>query len=303
MKFWVSLLTLLLVNICFAEDIRKVALPIEVKDEMQVPSNDPSIEGKQWNRWTSENFTVCALNDKQAQYLHQHLELVKNWVYNRWGLGDIPFSGECRIICVDDCALFEKLFGIKQSLTQIRRDANGKIKLSVMFLLTDNKPSQVVPIPLTEVCLAEFNQRYSEQWGWWNYRGMALLNGSIEQIRSQITDLDKMLKSNQPIYFGKPLFTMTKDQYRQLSPEKQDLYDKSALVVCLMVRKEFGQDKLQWLLKETADRNDPESVLGKLFNFTNYADFDATFKCYMENLCNDVVANRTPVSYLQIKEK
>ena len=89
------------------EPIRKVTLPIEVREELVTQVSIPSeIEGKVWNRWTSENFTVLSLNDIQAQYLHKHLELVKVWVFNRWGLYDVDFSVECKMICVDDPDLF-----------------------------------------------------------------------------------------------------------------------------------------------------------------------------------------------------
>ncbi len=94
------------------------------------------IEGKQWNRWTSKNFTVLALDDTQAKYLHGHLEEIKSWSLARWGLYDIDFSVECKLICVSDPALFEKLFKIKQTRVEVRRE-NGKIKENVIFLLAN----------------------------------------------------------------------------------------------------------------------------------------------------------------------
>ena len=161
MKYLVSVLALLLGSQCFAQgEPAKVRLPLEVKHEMKVLFDDPSIEGKVWNRWTTKNFVVCSLNDKQAQYLHKHLELVKAWAFSRWGLYDIDFSAECRLICVDDKALFKKLFNLENSKVEIRRDKDGKIEMAVIFLLLDGDPSRTVPIPLTEVCLAEFEQKY-----------------------------------------------------------------------------------------------------------------------------------------------
>lgn len=301
--FSAILISLVMCSMCFAEDISKVSLPLEVKEEMKISGDDPSIQGKQWNRWESENFVVCALNDTQTQYLHEHLELVKAWALTRWGLGDAPFTAECRLLCVDDAAMFEKLFGLKKSTAEIRRSADGKIKLSIIYLLTDNKPSRVVPVPLTEVCISEFNQRWSEYWGWWAYRGMSILNGSIDQIKSNLINLNDDIKENRTVYFGKSLFEMTREQYLALPADKQEAFDRSSVVLCLMVRKEFGQEKSLRLLKKTANRSDPELALQELYRFKNYADFDLTFKKYMADLCHDIAIGKTPVSYLQIKEK
>jgi hypothetical protein len=298
MRFLLTLVIALAGGVCCAEEIHKVSLPVEVKNEM-VEASTPEIQNLQWNRWTSENFTVCALNDAQAQYLHKHLELVKVWVFTRWGLYDVPFSGECRIICVDDAALFKKLFGLDKSLTEIRKTADGKIKMSVIFMLTDNKPSVCVPMPLTEICLTEFEQRYSKAFGWWVFRGMTMLNGSIYQIKEQMVAAD----ANLPAYYAKGILEMSKQEWVALPADKQVLYDRRAMALCLMLRKEFGQDSFLQFLVRTANRGDPETALRETFNFKSYGEFDATFQRYILDLSSDIRMNKTPNSYLQIREK
>ena len=277
--------------------IQKVVMPLEVTNEMQVAPADPSIKDLKWNRWTSNNFVVCAINDTQAQYLHEHLELVKVWVYTRWGLGDVPFSAECRVICVDNAELFQRLFKLQNSTTEIRRGPDGRIKLCVIFLLADSKPSTVVPVPLTEICLAEFNQRYTEEFGWWSYRGMALLNGSMEQIKSQFASMELGPSDS------KTLLEMTKEKYMTLQPTEKANFDRRAMVLCVMIRKEFGQDEYLWMLKKTANHGNPEAALKEICGFKGYPDFDLTFSRYMTDLCRDVNSGKTPVSYLQIREK
>jgi len=85
MKFLFGLIVILsTAYVQAAEPIRKVTLPLEVRQELSGSYVPEQIEGKVWNRWTSENFTVLSLNDTHAQYLHQHLELVKVWVFSRW---------------------------------------------------------------------------------------------------------------------------------------------------------------------------------------------------------------------------
>jgi hypothetical protein len=302
MRFWFTILLNLFVVVANGDEIKKVSFPLEVKDEVK-NFDDSLIKGLEWNRWTSQNFVVCALNDTQAEYLHKHLELVKIWIFTRWGLGDISLSGECRVICVDNPELFKKFFNIDHSYAEVRRDQNGKIKLSVIFLLVDNKPSRTIPIPLTEVCLAEFNQRWNESWSWWAIRGMSELDGSIEQIRDVIVASGKLLQNKQPIFLGKKLFETTQEEYKKMSPQDRNSFDGSATLLCLMLRKEFGQDKFLWIVKKTSNRNDPELVLHNVCGFNGYEDFNATFQRYITDLYKDLLDGKTPVSYLQIKEK
>lgn len=284
------------------EDIQKVLLPTEVEQEMKVSLTDPSIEGKVWNRWTSKSFVVCSINNTQAQYLHQHLELVKGWALSRWGLYDIQFGSECRVIAVDDPVLYEKLFKIKESKIEIRRDENGNIKMTVMFLLLDRPPSQTVPIPLTEICMVEFQQKYNTNFGWWAHRGMSLLNGTMPQVKQNISAMSTPLSDNQPMYFSEGLLTMTKEAYEKESPEKKKLFDQTAMAFCLLVRKEFGQNKFHWMLKKTENKGDGQIAIKEILGFDTYSDFDKMFKRYITDLTKDVSQDKTPDSYLQITE-
>lgn len=283
------------------EPIIKVELPTEVRQELRVVHVPEEIKGKVWNRWTSDNFTVLNLNDVHAQYLHKHLELVKVWAVSRWGLYDAPFSAECKIIGVDDPNLFEKMFSIDRSKVEIRRDTNGKIQQSVIFVLTNDVPSRTIPIPLTEVCLAEFAQRYNVQLGLWAYRGMAVLNGDLEQIRENLLYLLPMIEGNSPIYFSEGLFKMTAEQYKTLSEDKRKLYDACSTMLCLMIRKEFGQDKFHWFLKKSSEVN-AEAAVVEVLEFNDCADFDRTFKRYIVDLMRDLRQGKTPDQYLQIRE-
>jgi hypothetical protein len=301
MKKLVSLIVFLFAAPCFGEEsIKKVSLPLEVKNELKCSVSDPSIEGKQWNRWTSKNFVVCSLNDKQAQYLHEHLELLKSWAFARWGLYDVDFDAECRLICVDDPVLFKKLFNLTETQVEIRRDSNGKIEMSVIFLLLDDVPSKVVPIPVTEVCLAEFEQKYDTEWKWWAVRGMSLLNGSLDQIKDHIKALKIDLDANHPMYFSKTLMSMNKSDWESLDANDRALFDRSALAICLMLRKEFGQNKFHWILNKTAHGESGEKVLRDQLGFKDHDQFDQSFKRYMIDLSRDVTDGKTPESYLTI---
>ena len=301
MKF-LLVFAILFANTALAgERIVKVLNPVEVKNEslLATSGNVPKeIEGLVWNRWTSKNFVVLAINNEYAKYLNEHLELVKTWTLTRWGLFDVDYSVQCKFICVDDPILFEKLFKLKKTKVEVRRDNQGRIKETVIFLLTNDAPSQTVPSPVTEMSLAEFGQRYNAKFNWCTYRGMSLLNGSLDQIRTHISNIKKPMETDQPIFFGKSLLEVTKEQYQKFTDEKKILFDSGSLLFCLMIRKEFGQDKFHHIMKDP----NSEKALKIWLDFNSYNEFDPVFKRYITDLLRDISDNKTPNRYLQIYE-
>lgn len=284
-------------------EITKVYSPQEVSVEVNNSKGIPKeLEGLSWNRWTSKNFVVCSLNDTQAQYLHKHLELVKVWAFSRWGLPDHDFPTQCKLICVEDKELYRKLFNLENTKVEIRRDDKGRIKETVIFLLIDGPPSQTIPVPLTEVCLAEFSQKNNVNFNLWTCKGMANLNGSMEQIRSRVVELKSHIDQNHPLFFSKGIMELQVSQYEQLSEEKKILYDNCCTLFCLMIRKEFGQDAYLNLIKDAPAMTAEEAIKSAL-KFKSYDEIDRTFKRFMIDLSNDVISERTPDAYLQINEK
>ena len=277
------------------EQLIKVFNPKEVSVEVAKYQGIPKdLEGLNWNRWTSKNFTVCSLNDPQAQYLYKHLELVKGWIFSRWGLYDIDFSAPCKLICVDNPSLFKKLFNLEKTKVEIRRDSNNRITETVVFLLIDGPPSDTIPVPLTEVCLAEFCQKFNCEFNFWAKRGMSLLNASLDQIKINLNkDIDSNLKN---------VFETTPEQYQKLSAEQKKVFDKSVILLCLLLRKEFGQDKFLLFLQSTSENN-PDISIKDILKFENIEEFGKTFARYVEDLMSDMAKGKTPNSYLQIYEK
>lgn len=298
-----GLLLCLFVTPVFGDEIHQVSLPDEVKQEVRNNPDDELIKGKVWNRWTSDNFVVCSINNDQAKYLNANLEKIKNWVYTRWGLPDVKFTAECRILCVDDKELFKKLFGLEESKVEVRRDANGKIKLSVIYLLLNEKPAKTLPLVLTEVCLSEFEQQNQTKFGWWAHRGMSKLDGTLEEIRLNLTNLKPILAQDQPIFFTKGLMTMTEQEYQQQSVNNRLVYDQCAVCLTLLLRKEYGQDKFLECLRDTAVGKKTEPALSRIYMYDNFSSLDSTFKTYMFDLTTDIINRRTPDSYLQILAK
>jgi hypothetical protein len=285
------------------EEITKISKPKEVSIEVGKSQSIPKeFEGLTWNRWTSKNFIVCSLNDTQAQYLHRHLELVKGWTLTRWGIEDIDLSVPCKLICVDGKDLFKKLFSLENTKVEIRRNNDGQISETVIFLLIEGPPSQTVPVPLAEVCIAELAQKNYQNFAPWVYKGMSHLNSTLDQIKNYILRIKPSLDKNEPLFYSKALFELDKEQYKKLTEEQRKNYDSCSVIMCLFIRKEFGQDSyLKFLQKATEDS--PEQAVKEILKFESYDNFDKTFKRYMVDLTNDLVAGKTPDTYLQVTEK
>jgi hypothetical protein len=285
------------------EQIIKVSNPEEVKVEVLNNKGLPKeLEGLSWNRWTSKNFVVCSLNDSQAEYLNKHLELVKGWIFSRWGMYDIEFSYPCKLICVDNKELYEKLFNLNETKVEIRKDSSGKIKETVIFLLIDGPPSKTVPIPLTEVCLSEFSHKYRANFGIWSFFGMGILNGTLDQIRYSILNIKTKIDSNESLFLSKGILEMDYNQYKFLSEEQKTLFKDCSTIFALMIRKEFGQEKYLRFLQKSSEIA-PEYAIKEVLLFDGYDSFDKTFKRYLIDISNDIKSGKTPDSYLQISEK
>ena len=283
------------------ERMIKVFNPKEVSVEVNKSKGIPKdLEGLAWNRWTSKNFIVCSLNDPQAQYLHKHLELVKGWTFTRWGMYDVDFSTQCKLICVDDKDLFKRLFNLDNTKIEVRRDSEGRIIETVIFLLIDGPPSDTVPFPLTEICLAELSQKYNSSFDFWVYKGVSYINGTLDQIRERITEL-KDFSNSESSYPFKDVFEMTNEKYKNLSQEQKRIFENFSIAMCLFIRKEFGQESFLKFLQVSSESS-AEEAIRTVLKFQGYEDFSNTFKRYVRDLSGDILSKKTPDSYLQIQE-
>ncbi len=274
------------------------------------PSDVQAAKELQWNRWTSESFVVHAITNDKGKYLKEHLEDIKKWILDRWGLHQIEFGKETiqtedgpkeyshvKLWCIDDPALFEERYGLKDSKVEVLLNSEGKIKNIEVFLLVNDSPAADVPVPLTEAVLAEFEQRHNFKFGWWAHRGMGGLNATNAQIKKNLTDLSK--KVSQKIFLSGDLLTLPKDQWSRMNEDEKLLFDQESMVLCLLLRKEFGESRLLHFFKESGA--EPEKSLQKIYEFKGYDEFNASFYRYMKQLTDDVAKGVTPNDYLNIK--
>jgi len=250
---------------------------------------NPPVPEEFWNRWQTENFIILSYNQKQGEYLSKNIEKMKSWVFARWGLPDVEFSGECKIACVPTKDLMKELYRLDHSAIYNKRKPNGKIESTTIFLILDKPPACVIPIGLTEVCLNELCTR-NIKIGFWAHRGMAILNGTLPQIRQELGSLKTKAMPSQR------LFSMSESDWRALPEETQILFDQQAATTCLLLRKEFGQSKfLTFVLTDNKEKD-----LKEIFGFSSERKFDEALERYITNLSEDINKGKTPDSYLQI---
>lgn len=189
-----------------------------------------------------------------------------------------------------------KLLNLNESRVESRPEINA------VWLLLDDKPSRTIPVPLTEVCLKEYEAKTGSTLPFWAHRGIARLNGTISDIRTDLVYLAPILKADQAMYWTDQLLTMTAADYAKEKPDDQLLFDRECEALCLMIRKEFGQTKFLEFAK-SCSANGPEKALQVVLGFKGYGQFDTAFKRYMKDLTSDLVKSVTPDSYLDIRPK
>jgi hypothetical protein len=260
---------------------------------------DPELKDLRWNRWTTENFTILAIDNSQGEWLSKHLEEIKSWGLTRWGFPDFKYQAECRVMCVPNKRLMKKLFNIETSMIEPRYK-DGRLQMTVLWLVLDDKPRNTVPQYVSEASFYQFETAHNTKLGLFACRGMALLNSPLATVRSQLGLLDGYLKNDSKMFFSKSLMTMTRDTYKKEKAENKKLYDMEAMALCLMLRKEFGEAKMQGFLRISA-RNGLEAAMKQIYGFNDHEHFDRSFRRFMKDVSSDILRSRTPDGYLDIK--
>lgn len=255
---------------------------------------DPDLKNLEWNRYTAENIVILSIDNEHGKWLSENIDKVRSWCLTRWGFPESKFTKECRIFCVPNKDLLKKLFNLEQSKVELRKD------LTVLWVVLDDKPTRILPPLLTQICLAEFESKHNVKIGWWFKRGASQLNGIVPDIRQSVSGLNDMLRKDQPIFVSEKMFAMTEEDYLKESVENRRIFDQEAIALCIMLRKEFGEAKLQGFLR-IASNNNSQDVLKVVYGFSGYGHFDKQYIRFMRDLTSDVLNNKTPDSYLEIR--
>jgi hypothetical protein len=250
-------------------------------------ASDPELSGLAWHPMKTTNFIICSIDEQQGLYFKQNIEEMKKSCLNKWGFGNFKFTTECKVVIVPNKSLLKKLFGLNSNHAEIRRDAEGRMKLSAIWLSYDSGPEVIYPY-LTLVSLKEYEQFNKIKLGNWFLRGAVFLSFNTSQIKGKIASIkvDPIVINN--------VFEMDEEGWKKLDEAGKEQFDLHAGCVCLLLRKEFGEYNLHKFLK-----NDSVAGLFEIYGFRR-EDFSSTVKRYITNLSEDLNNNRTPDSYITI---
>ena len=259
--------------------------------QIHTSTSEIDVKSLKWNRYTKDNFVILSIDNSQGEWLNKNIETIKKWCIIRWGFtenSDKP-KKECRVFCVPNKNLLKKMFGLEQSKVEIRRKSD-QIDMTVMWLVLDDEPLRNIPSYLTQICLAEFEEKNKK---------LSLRADQENNVRQQVASLSEVVKKDQPIFASDKMFTLTEDEYFKETGEYKKIFDKQAIVLCMMLRKEFGEAKLQGFLR-LSNKNDFQNVLHVVYGFSGFNHFDKQYIRYTRDLTADVSGGKTPDSYFEI---
>jgi hypothetical protein len=143
-------------------------------------------------------------------------------------------------------------------------------------------------------------QKFRVDFKTWIYKGFSHLNDSLIKIRENLNKLEDY-KNNNPLTV-KDLVDFDNEKYKQLKDEDKKIFDCYSMYLCLMVRKEFGEDLFLNFIQESSKENF-EYAIKNVLKFDSVEHFDKSFQRYLKDLSNDVKLGKTPNYYLQINSK
>lgn len=273
--------------ICRASD-PEVLCPLDTVSK----SND--LKDLVWNRYTTENFTILSIENYQGKWLNSNIENIKNWCLKRWGIPNFKFKKECRIMVVPNKDLLKKLFNITESRYEIRKSKDDLEILAVWIVIaSDGDLLDTVPYFVTTCSLIEFNYINNYKNNFCLINGMSKLNESLTKIKKTKDykfDLDVKTKN---------LFSISDDNIKKMKQEEKIDFDSKSLILCLMLKKEFGENKF---LRFFMSNKNTEDSIGYIYRFTP-DNFDKSYNTYCKDLLNELEKNKVPDSYLDVLKK
>lgn len=263
------------------------------QENSTAPVEDAELKNLQWNRYVNKRFTIVSIDNNLGGLLADDIQDIKAKSLERWGFPDLPLSKECRIFCVPSQSILSKLFNLSFPKIQIRKELN------VIWTVLDKDLDKSVLPYVTQVALSEYEMKDSIVLPTWFKRGAQRLSASPDEIMANLRDFNATAKREQFAFSAEQMFIFTEDEYQKQNAESRNNFDMQAVCLCLMLRKEFGEAKLQGFLR-LQNRNKPESVLKVIYGFVNFTGFENKYYEYIKDLTADVVDRRTPESYLAI---
>ena len=305
MKYFFVLFSFLLSGVVYGQGVVKKPAPSDARlltsaddkktedDKSEVKNNDPELKNLQWNRYATKNFTILSIDDDKGKKLSENIEFIKDKCLTRWGFPDVKFSKECRIFCVPNYDLLRKLFNLTASKTQLRKDLN------VIWLVLDDDLLKSVEPYVTLVAFNEYEIEENTTLPLWFKRGAFVLNNDTEVVRQNLKSFYDSARKESFSHNAEQMFSFTDEEYNKQNVEGKRIFDMQAAYLALLLRKEFGEVKLQGFLR-LQSKNKVDSVLQVVYGFKNYDQFDKNYVQFMKDLGARLNDSKVPDSYLTV---
>ena len=253
------------------------------QDIPSLTSEQNEIKDLVWNKWDTKNFIILSLDYDKGIYLKNNIEKIKDSIFEKWNFRNIDFSSECKIICVKNKELLNKLFKIEKPRMEVRIDKEGKISLSALwFYLEDN--SDFPKDKLAEICISYLEQDSNKQMPLYLKKGICLLSEDAEEIKNNLSndnilnvDINNLLKTNNEIF----------DKF---SEEEREKFTNQSSSLVLLFRNEYGADNLH----DYINRNNLDS-----FGIKNIDELNKIINRYNGHLLEDLKKEKVPIDYLK----
>lgn len=225
-----------------------------------------------WNKWDTENFIVLSISEQQGLYLKNNIEKIKSSLLKNWGMKNFNFSKKCKLICVPDKEMLNKLFKKQDFHLEVRKNSDGEIEDNIIWFYLDNiNDMGEFNSSVLNICLSELSQKIQVTPKFCKI-GMCSLSKNSNQVRKILLEAGDSKASD--------------------LIEGSNLSEGDAAILCLMIRKEYGQNNfLEYLFSGDL----------KSLGFNDLSQFDKTFDRYRFNLKNDLNNNTVPTNYLKIE--
>jgi len=260
-----------------------VPYPVENPKQTLQPEIPEDLKGLVWNKWSTKNFIIISIDKNQGLFLKNNIEKFKSQLFDSWGIKDVDFKGECKVVCVSNKKLLKRIFRLDDSKFEVRKSENGDISCVIWFSL-EEKNNDFPIFELMQVCSTQLEAELNDSVPLFCKRGMGLLSENFESIRTRLLEnnLDKISFND---------ISSKKEQDLKNQKEMND-FDVSSAVVCLLLRKEYGQDNF---LNYLHTKNIGE------FGINNIEKLNEIINRYYGHLMEDLKNNKTPKDYLQVK--
>lgn len=240
----------------------------------------------QWNRYTTKNFTVISIDNKEGVWLSKNLDLIKDSCLKKWGITGGDLSTECRIMVVDNKDLFKKFFNITDPRVEFRKK-DGKTEIIGVWLCIEKNNHEDLEKIISQICFQDMLEKKNTSKKFIEI-GIPLLNQKEEKIKKIIKNLTPDIS-----------FIEKKDEdYKKLKELEKTNFEENSAIFCLMLKKELGEKKFLELMFSKGKNLDQ---IIKVYGYKDLAEIEMTFKRYCKDLKNSVEKNEITSKYLKVE--